>query len=123
MHKPCDTRCTRNQSGLNLLLGGRAFDFRQQLQIWFIITSIESLTVAQLTHDRTRTVLAVLGIAFAVLATTLLASVRYGVVETGQQKFDDSGRDLWMTGGPVQLAPGSVGGFKNSVTNAHAVSV
>lgn len=77
---------------------------------------------AQLTHDRTRTLLAILGITIAVLSTTLLASVGYGVVETGQQKFDASGRDLWLTGGPVQLAPGSVGSFKNTVTNAHNVS-
>lgn len=86
------------------------------------LRAILGLTRAHLAHERTRTILAVLGIAFAVLATTLLASVGYGVVETGQQKFDASGRDLWITGGPVQLAPGSVGGFRNSITDAHTVS-
>jgi len=86
------------------------------------LRAIGGLTLSQLTHDRTRTMLAVLGIAFAVLSTTLLASVGYGVVETGQQKFETSGRDLWVTGGPVQLAPGSVGGFRNSITGAHTIS-
>jgi putative ABC transport system permease protein len=86
------------------------------------LRAIVGLTIAHLSHERTRTVLAVLGITFAVLATTLLASVGYGVVETGQQKFDQSGRDLWVTGGPVRLAPGSVGGFQNSITDAHTVA-
>ncbi|WP_137284517.1 ABC transporter permease [Halorussus salinisoli] len=86
------------------------------------LRAVLGITVAQLTHERTRTVLAVVGIALAVLSTTLLASVGYGVVETGQQKFDSSGRDLWITGGPVQLAPGSVGGFENTLTNAHGIS-
>jgi len=86
------------------------------------LRAVLDITVAQLTHERTRTVLAIVGIALAVLSTTLLASVGYGVVETGQQKFDSSGRDLWITGGPVQLAPGSVGGFENTLTNAHVVS-
>lgn len=86
------------------------------------LRAILGLTLAQLGHERTRTVLAVVGIALAVLATTLLASVGYGVVETGQEKFDSSGRDLWITGGPMQLAPGSVGGFENGLTNAHGIS-
>lgn len=80
------------------------------------------LAVAQLRHDRLRTVLAVIGIALAVVSTTLLASVGFGVVETGQQKFDQSGRDLWVTGGPVEIAPGTVGGFQSSLTDAHAVA-
>ncbi|WP_135855032.1 ABC transporter permease [Halorussus salinus] len=86
------------------------------------LRAVLGITVAQLTHERTRTVLAIFGIALAVLSTTLLASVGYGVVETGQQKFDASGRDLWITGGPVQLAPGSVGGFENTLTDAHGIS-
>ncbi|UPV98936.1 ABC transporter permease [Halorussus gelatinilyticus] len=86
------------------------------------LRAVLGITVAQLTHERTRTVLAIFGIALAVLSTTLLASVGYGVVETGQQKFDASGRDLWITGGPVQLAPGSVGGFENTLTNAHGIA-
>jgi putative ABC transport system permease protein len=67
-------------------------------------------------------VLSVLGIALAVLATTLLGGVGIGVVETGEEKFDASGRDLWVTGGPVRLAPGTVGGFENTVLDAHQLS-
>lgn len=92
------------------------------MQLFTKLRAIVGLTITQLRHERTRTVLAVLGIALAVLSTTLLASVGYGVIETGQQKFDASGRDLWMTGGPVRLAPGSVGGFENTLTNAHGLA-
>jgi putative ABC transport system permease protein len=71
-----------------------------------------------LRYDRTRAVLVVLGIALAAFAVAVLASVGVGVIETGQAKFDQSGRDLWITGGPVSLGTGagSVGG---GVTDAH----
>ncbi|NEU58087.1 ABC transporter permease [Halorussus sp. MSC15.2] len=78
-----------------------------------------SVAAAQLRHDRARTVLAVVGIAVAVLSTTLLASLGYGVFETGQQKFDASGRDLWVTGGSLSKGPG---GFGTSILDAHNVS-
>ena len=80
------------------------------------------IALAQLRHQRLRTVLAVAGVALAVLASVLLASVGAGVLETGQQKFDQSGRDLWVTGGPIELRPGTVGGFKSRLVNAHDVA-
>lgn len=84
--------------------------------------AVAGLGFRQLAHDRTRTALAVVGICLAVLSVTVLASVGLGVVETGQQKFDASGRDLWVTGGAVRLAPGTVGGFENTVYGAHNLS-
>lgn len=80
------------------------------------------LTLAQLRYERTRTVLAVLGITVAVLSTTLLAGVGYGVLQTGEEKFAAADRDLWITGGPVRLAPGTVGGFENSILDAHSTA-
>ncbi|WP_435102680.1 ABC transporter permease [Halarchaeum sp. P4] len=80
------------------------------------------IALAQLRRDRVRTTLAVTGVVLAVLAATLLAGVGFGVVQTGQEKFDQSGRDLWMTGGPLQLQPGSVGGFQPGITGAHTLS-
>jgi putative ABC transport system permease protein len=84
--------------------------------------AVIGLGLRQLSHDRARTLLAVVGICLAVLSMTVLASVGLGVVETGQEKFDASGRDLWVTGGAVRLAPGTVGGFENTVYDAHALS-
>ena len=78
-----------------------------------------SVAAAQLRHDRARTVLAVVGIAVAVLSTTLLASLGYGVFQTGQQKFDASGRDLWVTGGSLSEGPG---GFGTSLLNSHELA-
>lgn len=86
------------------------------------LRGVVGVALAQLRHDRTRTVLATVGVALAVLATTMLASVGVGVVETGQQKFEAADRDLWVTGGPVRLAPGQVGGVQNSVVDAHPVA-
>ncbi|KTG09021.1 ABC transporter permease [Haloprofundus marisrubri] len=77
-----------------------------------------SVAIAQLKHERMRTVLAVVGLALAVLAATLLASVGTGVVATGQEKFDTSGRDLWITGGTARLTPGA-GGVENPVMDSH----
>ena len=81
-----------------------------------------TLAVAQLTHDRTRTILSVLGVAIAVLAATLLTATGIGVVQTGQEKFDSAGRDLWITGGPVEFAPTTVGGVETPLRNSHALA-
>ncbi|SFR87220.1 putative ABC transport system permease protein [Halomicrobium zhouii] len=84
--------------------------------------AVLGIAAAQLRHERGRTLLAIVAVALAVLATTILASVGYGVVETGQEKFDTSGRDLWVTGGPLKFSPGSVGGFENTLVDSHSVA-
>jgi putative ABC transport system permease protein len=76
------------------------------------------LAVTRLRHDRTRTVLIVAGIALAAFAVMVLASVGLGVVETGQGKFDQSGRDLWITGTAASLDAVS-GGGAGGITDAH----
>jgi len=86
------------------------------------LSALVSLAGAQLRHDRARTVLAIIGVTLAVLSTTLLAGTGIGVIETGQEQFDNAGRDLWVTGGPVQFAPTRVGGIQNSVYDAHPLS-
>lgn len=86
------------------------------------LRAIIGLAGTRLRHDRTRTVLAVLGVTLAVLSTTLLGSLGLGVVQTGQQKFDSADRDLWISGGPTRIAPGSLGGFDGGIVDAHAVS-
>ncbi|WP_276248675.1 ABC transporter permease [Haladaptatus sp. YSMS36] len=80
------------------------------------------LAVAQLRHKRTHTALVVVGITLAVLSTTLLASVGYGVVATGEEKFGSANQDLWITAGSVQFAPGSVGGVENKLVDSHRVA-
>lgn len=86
------------------------------------LTAGFGLALAQLRYERTRTVLAILGIAFAVLSATLLAGIGFGVIETGEEKFTSSNRDLWLSGGPVRLAPGTLGGFETTLYDAHTVS-
>lgn len=86
------------------------------------LRALAGIALAQFRHERMRTVLAVFGVAMAVLASVLLVSVGLGVVETGQEKFDQSGRDLWVTGGPIKLQPGAVGGFEGSLVNSHTVA-
>lgn len=86
------------------------------------LTGIVGIAGAKLRHDSTRTLLAVIGVTLAVLATVLLVGTGIGVVETGQQQFDRADRDLWVTGGPVQFAPTQPGGVRNSVYDAHQLS-
>lgn len=80
------------------------------------------IALRQLRSDRMRTMLAVIGVTLAVLSVTLLTGVGAGVVATGNEMFDDSGRDLWVSGGPIEVAPGSVGGFQNPIPNAHSIA-
>jgi len=77
---------------------------------------------AQLTHARMRTILSIVGVAIAVLSATLLAATGVGVVQTGQDRFDAANRDLWITGGPVEFAPGTVGGVQNSIRDSHRIA-
>lgn len=80
------------------------------------------IAVRQLRSDRMRTLLAVFGIVLAVLSVTLLTGVGAGVISTGNELFEQSGRDLWVSGGPIDVAPGSVGGFQNPITDAHPLA-
>lgn len=80
-----------------------------------------AIMLAQLTRNRLRTTLAIIGIILAVLAATLLASAGAGVLETGQSQLDSADRDLWLTSGPVGLSATS-GGFENTLYDAHTVS-
>ncbi len=86
------------------------------------LRTVIGVALAGLRHDRTRSVLAVFGIALAVVATATLAGTGYGVIATGEERFESADRDLWITGGPVQFAPGTVGGVENSLYGAHEVS-
>jgi putative ABC transport system permease protein len=78
--------------------------------------------MTQLQYGRSRTLLAIAGIALAVLSMVLLAGVGVGVLETGEQQFDQADRDLWITGGPVELTTARGGGFENSIEDAHRIS-
>lgn len=91
------------------------------MSVAFRVAAIVRIGLAQLRHEKARTVLAVLGITLAVLAITLLSGIGIGVVETGEQKFDASARDLWVTGGPVKFSP-QTGGVENTLVDAHPVA-
>jgi putative ABC transport system permease protein len=80
------------------------------------------IAMTQLRYGRSRTLLATLGIALAVLSMILLAGVGVGVLETGEQQFEQADRDLWITGGPVELTTARGGGFENSIEDAHRIS-
>ncbi|MDL0119417.1 ABC transporter permease [Halobacterium salinarum] len=82
-------------------------------------TAAFGLGLARLRSDRLRTIFAITGVTLAVLSTTLLGSLGVGVVDTGQQKFDAANRDLWVSGGPTRIAPGTVGGFESGIVDAH----
>ncbi|MFP9191314.1 ABC transporter permease [Natrialbaceae archaeon A-CW1-1] len=80
------------------------------------------LTGTQLRHHRLRLGLAVVGVALAVLAVTLLAGTGLGVVETGTQQFDAADRDLWVTAGETRLTSGGGGGFENNLYDSRSVA-
>lgn len=86
------------------------------------LVGVADLVFAWLGHSRSRTLLGILGVAIAVLAVTLLISIGHGVLTTGEELFQSTDRDLWATGGPVRLAPGTVGGIQNGLTDAHHVA-
>ena len=84
--------------------------------------AVLGLGITQIRRSPSRTVLVVIGITLAVLATTLLASIGFGALDTGEQKFEASGRELWLTGGPIQLSPTGTTPIENTVLDAHRIA-
>jgi putative ABC transport system permease protein len=86
------------------------------------IRAVAGLAVAQLRHYPGRTALAVLGVGLAVLLMTLMAGVSEGATTAGTDALQWIDRDLWMSTGNLELAPGAVGGVRNQLTDAHTVT-
>ncbi|WP_090613892.1 ABC transporter permease [Natrinema salaciae] len=82
--------------------------------------AVARLAASQARHERGRTVLVVLAIALAVLAVTLLASLGFGVMQTGEEQFDRAGQDVWISGESVELT--ATGGIENPITDAHGLA-
>jgi putative ABC transport system permease protein len=72
-----------------------------------------------LRSERARAALAVSGIAVAVVLVTLMTGLGYGMTQAGTDALTYIDQDLWATAGPLQLAPGTVGGIQNSLLDAH----
>jgi putative ABC transport system permease protein len=85
-------------------------------------TAAVEIAVAQLRGHPVRTALVVVGVALAVLAASLLASVGLGVLATGEERFDAADRDLWVTGGPAELSPDQSGPVGSTIHDAHALA-
>lgn len=85
------------------------------------LRGLVGLGLSQLRYGRARTVIAIAGIALAVMAMILLAGVGAGVLETGEQQFEQADRDLWMTGGAIEITTARGGGFENTIENAHEI--
>jgi putative ABC transport system permease protein len=66
--------------------------------------------------------LAVVGVALAVLAITVLVSTGVGVLETGQERFDTADRDLWVTSGETRLTAAGGGGFENTLDDSRTLA-
>ncbi|MFB1065596.1 ABC transporter permease [Natrinema sp. H-ect4] len=79
--------------------------------------AVARLAISQVRHERGRTVLVVLAIALAVLAVTLLASLGLGVLQTGEERFDQAEQDVWISGEAVELT--ATGSVENPITDSH----
>jgi len=90
--------------------------------MWRHGRAVTGIAVTILGAKPRRTALAVLGIAIAILTALLLISIGSGVVDAGQAKYSATGRDLWVSGGPIEFTPGGVGGLTTPIEEAHARS-
>jgi putative ABC transport system permease protein len=73
-------------------------------------------------HHRRRATLALAGVALAVLLAIVITALAYGVFTTGGEAIAWINRDLWVTGGRLGFAPGSITGIDNPIHGAHTVS-
>lgn len=86
------------------------------------LRAIVGLTWSQTQYYRGRTFLAAIGVALAVLLMTLMAGLGHGVTTAGTDALQWIDRDLWMAPGSLTFAPGSVGGVRNQLVDAHVVA-
>jgi putative ABC transport system permease protein len=89
---------------------------------YYRLKATVGIAVGQLRGQPTRTVLVVVGVGLAVLSATLLAGVGLGVLETGEEKFAQADRDLWLTGGPLAFLPDGPTAVENTIHDSHAVA-
>lgn len=80
---------------------------------------VVELSFAEMRHAPIQSALSILAVALAVLAVTLLTGTGVGVLDTGQQKFANADRDLWITGDGVEV---SSGGLENPIVDSHGVA-
>lgn len=85
-------------------------------------TAAIGIGMSQLRSQPARTALVTFGVALSVLAAMLLASVGMGVLATGEEQFESADRDLWVTGGPMQLSPEGDSVVENSLHDSHALA-
>ena len=81
--------------------------------------AVIGIAAAQLRHQWVRTLLAVLGVALAVLLVVLLTGLGHSVITTGERGISALDQDLWITGEPIGLAPTTAGSVENGILNAH----
>ena len=86
------------------------------------LTGVVGLAGRMLAVGRLRTILAICGIALAVLAITLLMGTGIGVLETGEKEFERAGGDLWITGPAAEFTVAGGGGFENTISDSHEVT-
>lgn len=77
---------------------------------------------AQLRHYRIRSVLAVLGVALAVVTVVVLVGVGVSALSVGDAGINRIDADLWATAGPASFAPSTAGSVNNQLFDAHNVT-
>jgi|GEM_PF-309999 len=80
---------------------------------------IIELAAAEIRHAPLQSALSIIAVALAVLAVTLLTATGVGVLDTGQQKFANADRDLWIADDGVEL---SASGVENPIVDSHDVA-
>ena len=86
------------------------------------VRAAAGIAVAQLRHYRVRSLLAVVGVALAVVTVIVLTGVGVSALSFGETSISKLEPDLWVTAGPTSFAPGAVGGVNNQLLDAHNVS-
>lgn len=83
------------------------------------LTAQLSVAINLLSESKARSALAVLGVTVAVILVTMMTGLGYGMTQAGGDALTYIDQDLWATAGPIQLAPGTVGGIQNTLVDTH----
>lgn len=86
------------------------------------MAAVVGLALAQLRHEREQSLLAICGIALAVLSMTVLAGAGLGALDFGEQQFESADRDLWITSGSLGVAGAGGGGFTGEIQDSRTTA-
>jgi putative ABC transport system permease protein len=79
------------------------------------------LAIKNLSRNKLRTLLNIIGVTLAIISLVILTSLGSGLLDTGEQVLKDSSMHLWMKGRPVDLKTQYIQSSEARISDVHQI--